>query len=273
MNALSLKDKTAVVTGGASGIGLAICRRFGREGALVALIDMNGEEASRQVEALQCSGIEAKAFTCDVSREEECIETIRAVIDVYKGIDILVNNAGLTQRSAFVDTETAVYRKIMAVNFFGALYCTKAAIKSLIERRGVIVVTSSHAGYAPLLGRTGYSASKHALHGLFESLRTEVKDMGVHVIMLCPGFTRTNLQERALDGDGSITHHPQSKVGAEDTPENVAAAVFQGVIKRKRMLVLTPTGKMTYWLSRLAPGLYEKIMAKKLEHELIRQPL
>ncbi|HTY21490.1 MAG TPA: SDR family oxidoreductase [Desulfomonilaceae bacterium] len=267
-----LQGRVTAVTGGASGIGLAICRLFGREGARVALIDMNGEEASRQVRALQESGIEATAFTCDVSREEECSRTIQDVIEVYKGIDILVNNAGLTQRSAFVDTETAVYRKIMAVNFFGALYCTKAAMESLIERQGIIVVTSSHAGYSPLLGRTAYSASKHALHGLFESLRTEVKDMGVHVMMLCPGFTRTNLQERALDGDGSINRYPRSKVGAEDTPENVAQAVLQGVIKRKRMLILTPTGKMTYWLSRLAPGVYENIMANKLKRELIRQP-
>jgi len=267
-----LRRRVIAVTGGASGIGLAVCRRFGREGARVAVIDMNGEEASRQVKALQGAGVEAQAFTCDVSREEECFQTMQAVIDAYGGIDILVNNAGLTQRSAFVDTQTAVYKKVMEVNFFGALYCTKAAIKSLIERQGVVVVTSSHAGYAPLLGRTAYSASKHALHGLFESLRTEVKDMGVHVMMLCPGFTRTNLQERALDGDGSITRHPQSKVGAEDTPEHVAEAVFLGVMKRKRILILTPTGKMTYWLSRLAPGLYEKIMAKKLKQELIRQP-
>ncbi|MBN1381004.1 MAG: SDR family oxidoreductase [Deltaproteobacteria bacterium] len=268
----TLKDKVIAVTGGASGIGLAVCRRFGREGVRVALIDMNGEEASRQAEALRASGIEAKAFTCDISREVECRRTIQAVIETYGGIDILVNNAGVTQRSAFIETETSVYRKVMDVNFFGALYCTKAAIQNLIDRRGVIVVTSSHAGYAPLLGRTGYSASKHALHGLFESLRAEVQDAGVHVMMLCPGFTRTRLQERALDGDGSVTSHPQSKVGTEETPEYVAEAVFRGVIKRKRMLVLTPTGKMTYFLSRLAPALYEKIMAKMLKQELQRQP-
>jgi 2-hydroxycyclohexanecarboxyl-CoA dehydrogenase len=113
MNSL-LEGKVIAVTGGASGIGLAICRRFGSEGGRVAVIDMNGEEASRQVKALQGSGVQAKAFTCDVSREEECLRTIQAVIDVYGGIDILVNNAGLTQRSAFVDTQTAVYKKIMA---------------------------------------------------------------------------------------------------------------------------------------------------------------
>ena len=262
--------KVVAVTGAASGIGLAICQRFGHEGARVALIDMNGEEARIQAKKLHDQEIDAAAFTCDVSREEDCRRVIRAVIDLYGGIDILVNNAGITQRSAFVDTDTAVFQKVMAVNFFGALYCTQAAVSSLMERQGTIVVTSSHAGYAPLLGRTGYSASKHALHGLFESLRTEMKDQGVHVMMLCPGFTRTNLQDRALDGDGRVTGHPQSKVGREDTPEHVAEMVFQGVIKRKRILVLTPIGKMTYWLSRLAPGLYEKVMAKKLKDELIR---
>jgi NAD(P)-dependent dehydrogenase (short-subunit alcohol dehydrogenase family) len=262
--------KVIAVTGAASGIGLAICRRFGQAGARVALLDMNGEAAQIQAGHLRGQGIEAADFACDVSREEDCRRAMEAVINLYGGIDILVNNAGITQRSAFVHTDAVVYRKVMAVNFFGALYCTQAAIGSLLERQGTIVVTSSHAGYAPLLGRTGYSASKHALHGLFESLRTEVKEQGVHVLMLCPGFTKTNLQERALDGDGLVTRHPQSKVGREDSPEHVAEAVFQGVFRRKRMLVLTPVGKMTWWLSRLAPGLYEKLMARKLRDELIR---
>lgn len=269
MNTLQ-RHKVIAVTGGASGIGLAICRRFGSAGFRVAVIDMNKDEVARQASNLRSSGIQAAAFTCDVSSEEQCIQTINSVIQTFGGIDILVNNAGITQRSAFTETESSVYRKVMDINFFGALSCTKAAIKSLINRKGVIVVISSHAGYAPLLGRTGYSASKHALHGLFESLRTEVKDKGVHVMMVCPGFTKTNLQTRALDGDGSLSRHPQSKVGKEDTPENVAEAVFQGFLKRKRMIVLTPTGKLTYFLSRLAPGLYERIMARKLREELIR---
>jgi NAD(P)-dependent dehydrogenase (short-subunit alcohol dehydrogenase family) len=262
--------KVIAVTGAASGIGLAISKRFGRAGARIALIDMDDEGVRFQEKALRKTGIEAKAFLCDISREEDCRLAIQSVIALYGGIDILVNNAGITQRSAFIHTDTAVYHKIMAINFFGALYCTREAINSLIARKGTIVVTSSHAGYAPLLGRTGYSASKHALHGLFESLRTEVKEQGVHIMMLCPGFTKTNLQDRALDGNGEVTRHPQSKVGKEDTPEHVAEKVFQGVIKRKRMLVLTPVGKMTYWLIRLAPGLYETIMANRLKQELLR---
>ncbi len=262
--------KVVAVTGAASGIGLAISKRFGRAGARIALIDMDDEGVRFQEKALRTAGMEATAFPCDVSREENCHLTMQSVIALYGGIDVLVNNAGITQRSSFIHTDTAVYRKVMAINFFGALYCTREAIDSLIARKGTIVVTSSHAGYAPLLGRTGYSASKHALHGLFESLRTEVKEQGVHIMMLCPGFTKTNLQDRALDGNGEVTRHPQSKVGKEDTPEHVAEMVFQGVIKKKRMLVLTPVGKMTYWLTRLAPGWYEKIMANQLKQELLR---
>ena len=262
--------KVIAVTGAASGIGLAICRRFGRAGARMALIDLDEEGLRLQEKALREAGMEAAAFPCDVSSEEECRRAIQSVMDLYGGIDILVNNAGITQRSAFIHTETAVYHQVMAINFFGALYCTQAAIHSLMERKGAIVITSSHAGYAPLLGRTAYSASKHALHGLFESLRTEIRDQGVHIMMVCPGFTKTNLQDRALDGNGGVTRHPQSKVGREDTPEQVAERVFQGLIKKKRLLLLTPVGKMTYWLSRLAPGLFETIMANQLKEELRR---
>lgn len=262
-------QKVIVVTGGASGIGLAICKRFGRAGARIALIDMDVDGLRYQEKSLREAGMEATAFPCDISLEKECLGAIQSVIDLYGGIDILVNNAGITQRSAFFHTQSAVFRRVMGVNFFGALYCTQGAIHSLITRKGAIIITSSHAGYAPLLGRTAYSASKHALHGLFETLRTEVKEQGVHVMMVCPGFTKTNLQDRALGGNGTVTRHPQSKVGKEDTPEEVAEKVFQGLIKRKSLLVLTPVGKMTYWLSRLAPGLYESIMAKQLKQELL----
>jgi short-subunit dehydrogenase len=167
-----------------------------------------------------------------------------------------------------VDTDISVFEKVMAVNFFGSLYCTKAAIKSLIQRKGLIIVNESIAGFGPLLGRTGYSASKHALHGLFTSLRTEIRKTGAHVMIVCPGFVKTNLQTRALGCDGGITTHPQSRVGGQETPENVAEAIYKGALKRKHLLVLTPLGKMGYWISRIFPILYERMMARKLRAEL-----
>ena len=264
------RDKVVAVTGGASGIGAALCRRFGKAGSRIAVMDMDKGEIDARVKELTSSGIEAIGLKCDVTVRSECEDAIERVIRHYGCIDVLVNNAGITQRSPFVDTDISVYRRVMDVNFFGALYCAKAAIKSLIEKKGMIIVISSHAGYSPLIGRTGYSASKHALHGLFESLRSEVKEQGVHVMMVCPGFTKTNLQTRAIGSDGSVTSHPQSTFGKQDTPDHVAKAVIRGALKRKNIIVLTPVGRLSYFMHRFAPGLYERQMAKKLRSEVER---
>ena len=156
----------------------------------------------------------------------------------------------------------------MDVNFFGSLYCTKAAIDSLIQRRGMIIVNESVAGLTPLLGRTGYSASKHALHGLFTSLRCELREKGVHVLIVCPGFIKTNLQTRALGADGKVTDRPQSRVGKQSTPEQAAAAIYRAAVMKKHLLILTLMGKVGYWISRFAPVRYEKMMTRKFSDEL-----
>ena len=156
----------------------------------------------------------------------------------------------------------------MDVNFFGSLYCTKAALPNLIQTKGLIIVNESIAGVAPLLARTGYSASKHALHGLFTSLRCELRHKGVHVMIVCPGFIRTNLQTRALCGNGKIATHAQTRVGKEDTPENVAKQIVKGILNKKSILVLTFMGKLGYLVSRLSPLLYEYIMTRQFKKEL-----
>jgi NAD(P)-dependent dehydrogenase (short-subunit alcohol dehydrogenase family) len=264
------RNKVVVVTGGASGIGWSLCRRFGRAGAVIGLLDMDEKGIQTRTDELRGQGVEAMGLPCDVTRESACTRAIGEVVERYGGIDVLVNNAGITQRSAFVDTQSDVFHRVMAVNFFGSLYCTKAALESLLSRRGAIIVMESIAGIAPLLGRSAYSASKHALHGLFTSLRSEIRDTGVHVMIVCPGFVRTNLQTRALGGDGRITDHLQSKVGKEVSPERVAEAVYRGVIRRRSLVVLSPVGKVSYWINRLCPSLYERIMARQLKDELTR---
>ena len=263
-------NKVVVVTGGASGIGAALCRHFGSEGANIAVIDHNKNLLTTFIKELENHDIPAIGIHSDITDEKKCDEGFNTIKKRFGGIDLLINNAGITQRSAFTETDISVYRKVMDVNFFGSLICTKAAIKSIIERKGAIVVTSSIAGLSPLYGRTGYSASKHALHGLFESLRTEVKSHGVHVLMLCPGFTATNLQDSALDGDGTITKHPQSFIGKQDTPQRVAEKLMKALLKKKNLLVLTGPGKAGYFISRIAPGLYERIITNKFKKELDR---
>jgi NAD(P)-dependent dehydrogenase (short-subunit alcohol dehydrogenase family) len=268
--ARTYSGRSVVITGASGGMGRAFARRFAAAGARLALMDLNAEAVERQAEELNAQGHVAIGIGCDVSDESICRDAIGKAISYLDGIDVLVNNAGITHRSAFGQTEGKVFRKVMGVNFFGALYCTQAALPSLLKRRGQIIVISSIAGFAPLLGRTGYSASKHALHGLFDSLRTEIEDDGVNVLIVCPGFTRTGITTAALDGDGSTTKHPQSTLGSISEPGEVAEAVFKAAQKNKRLLVLSPVGKLTRVITRLAPGLYEKLMARSMKKELER---
>jgi len=264
------KDRVVVVTGAASGIGLAICRKFAQAGAKIGMLDMDEKEVLACAGELVAEGVPAVAIKCDVTSRSECESAIRSLIEHYGGIDVLVNNAGITQRDSFLETRISVYHKVMEVNFFGSLYCTKAAIESLIERKGQIIVMESIAGVAPLLGRTGYCASKHALHGFFTTLRCEIRRFGVHVTIVCPGFIKTNLQDRALGGDGRVTTHPQSTMGKPGTPEEAAQAVYEAAVKRKPMVVLTPAGKLGYWISRIAPVFFERLMEGKFRSELVR---
>ena len=270
MSTRNMKNKVVVVTGAASGIGAAVCRRFSRDGARIGLLDSDADGVRNAADRLKEDGVDAVGINCDVVDEAACNSAIREIIGLYGGIDILVNNAGITQRSAFLETKVSVYRRVMDVNFFGSLHCTKAAIASLLERKGSIIVIESLAGLTPLLGRTGYCASKHALHGFFTSLRSELRDSGLHIMIVCPGFVKTNLQTRALDGDGRVTSHPQSLVGKPASSEKVADAIWKGALHRRNLLILTPVGKLSYWISRFAPVFYERLMARQVKEELVR---
>jgi len=263
------KDKVVVVTGAASGIGLAICRRFAMEGSKIGLLDMDGTAVRACEKAFIEKGIDAVGLQCDVSSEDDCDSAIKKIIMRYGGIDVLVNNAGITQRGAFIETQASVYRKVMDVNFFGALHCTKASMDSLMKRKGLIIIIESIAGVSPLPGRTGYCASKYALHGLFSTLRTEMKPSGMHVMLVCPGFVRTNLQTRALGTDGRVTTRPQSRVGKQISPERVADAVYRAALKRRNIVVLPFMAKLGYWICRFSPILYERMMARMFQEELV----
>ncbi len=268
MNKRNFNNKIVVITGGASGIGLATGWKFASKGAKIGILDMDQDALLTCQNEFVEAGHDVLVVKCDVSNREDCDAAIKKIIAHFGGIDVLFNNAGITQRGSFVNTRLSVYRKVMEVNFFGSLYCTKAAVNSLIERKGLIIVNESVAGLTPLLGRTGYSASKHALQGLFSSLRCELKHKGVHVLIVCPGFINTNLQTRALGSDGNIARHPQSLIGKPDTPENAAEIIFCGAEKGKHLMVLTAIGKIGYWVSRLAPVFYERMMTRKFISEL-----
>lgn len=261
-------DKAVVITGGAGGIGMALARSFGSAGAKIALVDLPSSPLRESAEDLVAAGIDAIALPCDITDMQQVVHTMDAVRTAFGGIDVLINNAGIVHRSAFAETRPEVFRRVMEVNLFGALHCTQVCLADLIERRGLIIAISSIAGLAPLYGRSGYAASKHAMHGLFESLGAEVADRGVGVLMVCPSFVETGLEAKTLGADGKRIHRPRSKVGELGNPDDVAREVLRAARAGKRRLVLTPVGKTSALLSRIAPGLYERLMVRSLRSEL-----
>ena len=260
--------RTVVITGGAGGIGRALARSFGSVGAKIAIVDLATSPLGEARIELESLGIEALAVPCDITDPVRVRTAIAAVRDGLGDIDVLINNAGVGHRSSFVETLPQVFRRVMEINFFGALYCTKACMPDLLARQGLIIVISSIAGLAPLYGRTGYAASKHALHGLFESLSAEVAEQGVGVLMVCPSFTESGFETATVGADGERIARPRSKVGRTSSADDVAAAVLKAAQAGRRRLVLTPVGKISALLSRITPGLYQRLMIRKLRSEL-----
>ncbi len=263
-----LSGRTVVVTGGAGGIGRALAHAFGAEGGRTALLDLPSSPLDEACDQLARAGIEAVACPCDITDPEQVSTTIARVHEALGRVDVLINNAGVTHRSAFADTRPEVFRRVMEVNLFGSLHVTRACLDDLIARRGLIITVSSIAGVAPLYGRTGYAASKHALHGLFESLGAELADHGVGVLMVCPSFVESGLEASTLGADGERIDRPRSKVGNLRQPDEVAAAVVKAARSGRRRLVLTPVGKTSALLSFAAPGLYQRLMIRSLRSEL-----
>jgi len=259
-----VRGRSVVVTGAAGGIGAVLARRFAEEGARVALLDRDEAGARARAAELEAAGADALALGCDVTAEEDCRAALAAVSERFGGVDVLVNNAGITHLGLFRDTDVEVLRRVMEVNFFGAVNCTKVALPSLLERRGRIVVLSSVAGFAPLASRTGYSASKHALHGFFESLRAEHRRDGLRVTMVCPSFVDTAIADRALGPDGrTAPREARTGVRGAVPPEQVAEAIFAATGRGRRLLAVPRPARAYYWMTRLAPSLYERLMARR----------
>lgn len=254
--------KTVVITGAAGGLGRALCRRFIAAGAKVAGMDLSVSNIEPGVLAL----------SCDITDESSCRAAFDKIRDSLGGIDVLVNNAGISHRSLFSQTDAKVLRKVMDVNFWGSVYCTQAAVESLVERKGLIIVLSSVAGFSPLVARTGYSASKHALHGFFESLRCELLAFGVDVLMVCPSFLDTGMDARVLGARGGVVGTKKPVTGRLLGPDEAAENIFQAARRSRRLLLPGMTAKLAWWISRLAPALYEKIMTTRLAAELLPAP-
>ncbi|WEK34212.1 MAG: SDR family oxidoreductase [Candidatus Pseudobacter hemicellulosilyticus] len=254
------KDKVVVITGGSDGIGRALVDTFIEAGAKVATCGRNYDKLYTLI--VRHTNVMLHTMTCDISKESDCRRFIESTIKTFGGIDILINNAGISMRGLFKDTDVDVIRRVMDVNFFGALYCTKFALPSIMERQGVIVGISSVAGYRGLPGRTGYSASKFALQGWMEALRTELLHSGVHVMWVSPGFTTSNIRQVALNSQGEPQGETPLEEGKLMSAHDVSLHILKAVEQRKRTLVLTGTGKSTVFMNRFFPAWADKLVYK-----------
>jgi short-subunit dehydrogenase len=247
------RDKVVAVTGGSEGIGRALVEQLLQMGCKVSTCARNGDKLY-QLQLLHPHQT-LHTVVADVSHENDCRQFIQSTLKEFGGIDILINNAGVSMRGLFNETTVETIHHLMNVNFWGAVYCTKHALPSILERRGDVVGVSSIAGYRGLPGRSGYSASKYALQGWLEALRTELLQTGVNVMWVCPGFTMSNIRFAALNSEGKPHGDTSMEEGKMMSTEKCADIILRAIAKRKRSLVMTLQGKFTVWTNRLFGGL------------------
>lgn len=262
-----MKNKSIVITGGSSGIGRALAEVFGKNGGRILITGRNAAELDATVAQLRSQGITISGFRADVSREEDNKAMAEEAIRLYGTIDVLINNAGMSMRALFEDVEFDVVRKLMDINFYGVLYATRYCLPEIRKNKGSVIGISSIAGFRGLPGRVGYSASKFALNGFLEVLRTELLQTGVHVLTACPGFTASNIRKRALNSTGAAQAESPRDENKMMTAEACAQHIYKATVKRKRTLILTTQGKLAVFLNKWLPAFADKMVYKVMAKE------
>jgi short-subunit dehydrogenase len=251
-------DKIVVITGGSDGIGKALVAQFLALGAKVATCGRNENKLSLLASEFPSSNLYTAQV--DVSKQEQSEAFIKQVVDNWGRIDVLINNAGISMRALVSEVSVQTLQNVMDINFWGTVYCTKAALPSIQQNKGVIVGVSSIAGYRGLPGRSGYSASKFALNGWLEALKTELYASGTHVMWVCPGFTTSNIRNAALDKNAKAQGESPMDEGSMMSSEECANHIIHAIEKRKRSLVLTFTGKRTVLMNKYFPAWADKLV-------------
>ena len=263
---VALKDKVIIVTGASSGIGLASARQFGSEGAKVVM-------AARSLGKLQelapsvAPPERVLCVQCDVTREDDCKALIEAAVARFGRLDILVNNAGISMRAMFKDLDLQVIHRLMDVNFWGTVNCTKFALPYLLEAKGSVVGVISIAGYSALPARTGYSASKYAIRGFLDTIRIEHLKDGLNVLVFAPGYTSSNVRNAALTADGSAQGETPLDEGKLMSAEDCAKQLSRALRHRRSQVILTLLGRATVFMHRFFPRLTDRMTYRFIARE------
>lgn len=260
-------EKVVIVTGASSGIGKACAMSFAKKNVAIVIAARNTENLRVTAEELKNHTPYVLQVACDVAKKEDCERLIKETIAKYGRIDVLINNAGISMRALFNEMDVEVLEKLMNINFYGTVYCTKYALPYLLQSKGTVVGVSSIAGFVGLPARTGYSASKFAMQGFLEALRTENFNTGLNVLIACPGFTSSNIRNTALSADGNAQKESPRDEAKMMTSEEVAVEIYKAVANKKQRLILTFEGKMAVFLSKFFPKLISKLVYNKMAQE------
>ena len=258
---MRFRDKVVWITGASSGIGEALAYAFYEEGANLILSARRKSQLERVMS--ECKNGEGQIYVqpLDMNQTEKITDASNSVIDRLSRIDILVNCAGIAQRSSVLDAEMHVFEKIMQVNFFGAVALTKAVLPSMVHRSsGQIVIIGSPAGLFGTPLRSGYAASKHAVHGFFDCLRAEVAGNGIFVTNVIPGPIRTNMSISSLTGDGDTYGIMDKFMENGISPADCANRTLTGIAQKKEeVYVVTPALRRMLLIRRFFPRWFSKL--------------
>jgi short-subunit dehydrogenase len=265
---MDLKDKVVVITGASSGIGRACAIEFAKRGANLVLAARQYVKLCEITQEIhEKYKVKTLAVQTDVSKEQDCKELISQTISTMGRIDILINNAGISMRALFKDLDLEVLKQVMDINFWGTVYCTKYALPEILNNEGSIVGVSSIAGFKGLPGRTGYSASKFAMNGFLEALRTENLKNNLHVMLACPGFTASNIRNVALNSEAKSQGESSMEEDKMMTAAEVAIRIADGVVHRKRQLIMTGQGKLTVLMQKFFPKWLDHLVYNHFKKE------
>lgn len=257
-------NKVVWITGASSGIGEALASAFASENAKLVLSSRRAEELERVKKGLNLKDENVLILPLDLADTSKANELTEQVIKKFGRIDILINNGGISQRALTKDTSLEIDRKIMEVNFFGTIALTKAVLPHLLKQKsGHIIAMSSIAGKFGFYFRSAYSASKHALHGFFESLRMEIYKDNVHVMIVCPGKVQTNISVNAVTGDGGKHNKMDESQANGVTAKACADAILNGIRNNKEELFIGGKEMRALWVKRFFPKMFSKLIRKQ----------
>ena len=258
-------QKVAIITGGSSGIGKSLVLKYAKEGYAVVFTGRSSERMKEVVQSLE--GRPHLALELDAASESDNQKMVDETIDNFGRIDVLICNAGISMRALFEDVELSVFKKLMDINFYGAIYATKFALPHLLKSKGSIIAISSINGWRSTPARSAYSSSKFAMQGFFEALRTEVMTRGVNVLVVCPGFTSSNIRNVALNADGQAQGESPRDEKKMMSSEEVAERTYKAGLQKKRDLILTFQGKLAVLLNKIIPSRLDKMIYSMMKKE------